>query len=198
VIGNGHAGFGRAASENDPQGHLADVVPRPSRVGGLPPGAGAALPTPRRPPGRTIGRGAAPRRAAASPNYARSAVGAHPLSGPLPQPVSAVRVARPALQPLNPAPSGPRDDGRGQRDASPARQRDTTSRGLVSFTPRVGGPKPHPGPPHVRRRSEWRGRACPVAGHLVIPQALVDARGHLSEPTLAVLAHDHVHFTGAF
>jgi len=29
VIGNGHAGFGRAASEKDPQGHLADVVPRP-------------------------------------------------------------------------------------------------------------------------------------------------------------------------
>ena len=29
MIGNGHAGFGRAASEKDPQGHLADVVPRP-------------------------------------------------------------------------------------------------------------------------------------------------------------------------
>ena len=28
MIGNGHAGFGRAASEKDPQGHLADVVPR--------------------------------------------------------------------------------------------------------------------------------------------------------------------------
>jgi len=30
VIRNGHAGFGRAASEKDPQGHLADVVPRPA------------------------------------------------------------------------------------------------------------------------------------------------------------------------
>ena len=28
MIGNGHAGFGRAASEKDPQGHLAGVVPR--------------------------------------------------------------------------------------------------------------------------------------------------------------------------
>ncbi len=28
MIGNGHAGFGRAASEKDPQGHLAAVVPR--------------------------------------------------------------------------------------------------------------------------------------------------------------------------
>jgi hypothetical protein len=28
VIGNGHAGFGRAASEKDPQRHLAGVVPR--------------------------------------------------------------------------------------------------------------------------------------------------------------------------
>ena len=27
VIGNGHAGFGRRASEKDPQGHLADVPP---------------------------------------------------------------------------------------------------------------------------------------------------------------------------
>ena len=32
MIGNGHAGFGRAASEKDPQGHLADVVPRPARA----------------------------------------------------------------------------------------------------------------------------------------------------------------------
>jgi hypothetical protein len=31
VIGNDHAGFGRAASEKDPQRHLADVVPQPSR-----------------------------------------------------------------------------------------------------------------------------------------------------------------------
>ncbi len=30
MIGNGHAGFGRAASEKDPHGHLADVVPRPA------------------------------------------------------------------------------------------------------------------------------------------------------------------------
>ena len=28
MIGNGPAGFGRAASEKDPQGHLAGVVPR--------------------------------------------------------------------------------------------------------------------------------------------------------------------------
>ena len=28
MIGNGPAGFGRAASEKDPQGHLADVVPQ--------------------------------------------------------------------------------------------------------------------------------------------------------------------------
>ncbi len=27
VIGNGHAGFGRRASEKDPQGHLADAPP---------------------------------------------------------------------------------------------------------------------------------------------------------------------------
>ena len=31
MIGNGPAGFGRAASEKDPQGHLADVVPRRPR-----------------------------------------------------------------------------------------------------------------------------------------------------------------------
>ena len=31
MIRNGHARFGRAASEKDPQGHLADVVPRPAR-----------------------------------------------------------------------------------------------------------------------------------------------------------------------
>ena len=30
MIRNGRAGFGRAASEKDPQGHLADVVPRPA------------------------------------------------------------------------------------------------------------------------------------------------------------------------
>ena len=39
MIRNGHAGFGRAASEKDPQGHLADVVPRPARA----PGIGKAL-----------------------------------------------------------------------------------------------------------------------------------------------------------
>ncbi len=32
MIGNGHAGFGRAASEKDPQGHLADVVPRHAAI----------------------------------------------------------------------------------------------------------------------------------------------------------------------
>ena len=32
VIGNGHAGFGRRTSEKDPQGHLADVVPRLARA----------------------------------------------------------------------------------------------------------------------------------------------------------------------
>jgi len=32
VIGNGHAGFGRAASEKDPQGHLAGVVPRHAAI----------------------------------------------------------------------------------------------------------------------------------------------------------------------
>ena len=32
MIGNGHAGFGRAASEKDPQGHLAGVVPRRSVI----------------------------------------------------------------------------------------------------------------------------------------------------------------------
>lgn len=32
MIGNGHAGFGRAASEKDPHGHLADVVPRPRKT----------------------------------------------------------------------------------------------------------------------------------------------------------------------
>ena len=35
MIGNGHAGFGRAASEKDPQGHLADVVPRHAPRGAL-------------------------------------------------------------------------------------------------------------------------------------------------------------------
>ena len=30
VIGNGHAGFGRRASEKDPQGHLADAPPHGS------------------------------------------------------------------------------------------------------------------------------------------------------------------------
>ena len=39
MIGNGHAGFGRAASEKDPHGHLADVVPRPRR----PPRLGTTL-----------------------------------------------------------------------------------------------------------------------------------------------------------
>ena len=34
MIGNGHAGFGRAASEKDPQGHLAGVVPRRGAVPG--------------------------------------------------------------------------------------------------------------------------------------------------------------------
>ena len=32
MIGNGHAGFGRAASEKDPQGHLAGVVPRRAAI----------------------------------------------------------------------------------------------------------------------------------------------------------------------
>ena len=32
MIGNGHAGFGRAASEKDPQGHLAGVVPRHAAI----------------------------------------------------------------------------------------------------------------------------------------------------------------------
>jgi len=32
VIGNGHAGFGRAASEKDPQRHLAGVVPRQAAI----------------------------------------------------------------------------------------------------------------------------------------------------------------------
>ena len=32
MIGNGHAGFGRAASEKDPQGHLAGVVPRQAAI----------------------------------------------------------------------------------------------------------------------------------------------------------------------
>ena len=45
MIGNGHAGFGRAASEKDPQGHLADVVPRhaaiPVRSRGNGPGTGS-------------------------------------------------------------------------------------------------------------------------------------------------------------
>ena len=45
MIGNGHAGFGRAASEKDPQGHLAGVVPRrpatpgPPQPDGQPPGS---------------------------------------------------------------------------------------------------------------------------------------------------------------
>ena len=46
MIGNGHAGFGRAASEKDPQGHLADVVPRhtaiPARLRRNGPGNGFA------------------------------------------------------------------------------------------------------------------------------------------------------------
>ena len=46
MIGNGHAGFGRAASEKDPQGHLAGVVPRhaaiPARSRGNGPGNGFA------------------------------------------------------------------------------------------------------------------------------------------------------------
>ena len=46
MIGNGHAGFGRAASEKDPQGHLAGVVPRhaaiPARSRGNGPGSGFA------------------------------------------------------------------------------------------------------------------------------------------------------------
>ena len=46
MIGNGHAGFGRAASEKDPQGHLAGVVPRhaaiPARLRGSGPGSGFA------------------------------------------------------------------------------------------------------------------------------------------------------------
>ena len=45
MIGNGHAGFGRAASEKDPQGHLAGVVPRqaaiPARLRGMDPGTGS-------------------------------------------------------------------------------------------------------------------------------------------------------------
>jgi len=44
VIGNGHAGFGRATSEKDLQGHLADVVPRRAAIPGRP-----------RPYGRTSG-----------------------------------------------------------------------------------------------------------------------------------------------
>jgi hypothetical protein len=60
VIGNGHAGFGRAASEKDPQRHLADVVPRPS-VGRPPPSAGAGFPDPPRPPGRDNWEGSGPR-----------------------------------------------------------------------------------------------------------------------------------------
>ena len=31
MIGNDHAGFGRAASEKDPQRHLANVLPQPPR-----------------------------------------------------------------------------------------------------------------------------------------------------------------------
>ena len=65
MIGNGHAGFGRAASEKDPQGHLADVVPRPS-VGWPPPGAGAGFPDPRGRQAAIIGRGPAPALAGAS------------------------------------------------------------------------------------------------------------------------------------
>ena len=60
MIGNGHAGFGRAASEKDPQGHLADVVPRPS-VGRPPPSAGAGFPDLPRPPGRHNWEGSGPR-----------------------------------------------------------------------------------------------------------------------------------------
>ena len=45
MIGNGHAGFGRAASEKDPQRHLADVVPRPFELRVAPPGAGP-IPSP--------------------------------------------------------------------------------------------------------------------------------------------------------
>ena len=42
MIGNGHAGFGRAASEKDPQGHLADVVPRRRAIRARSSGAGPA------------------------------------------------------------------------------------------------------------------------------------------------------------
>ena len=42
MIGNGHAGFGRAASEKDPQGHLAGVVPRRAAVPGRSRGNGPA------------------------------------------------------------------------------------------------------------------------------------------------------------
>ena len=50
----------------------------------------------------------------------------------------------------------------------------------------------------VRLRSERRGVADVLGEHLVIAQALIDARRHLPEPALAVLAHDHVHFAGSF
>ena len=42
MIGNGHAGFGRAASEKDPQGHLAGVVPRRAAIPVRSPGNGRA------------------------------------------------------------------------------------------------------------------------------------------------------------
>jgi hypothetical protein len=56
VIGNGHAGFGRAASEKDPQGHLADVVPRPLLIRVARP-AGGPIPGPQAPVGCQNGGG---------------------------------------------------------------------------------------------------------------------------------------------
>ena len=56
MIGNGHAGFGRAASEKDPQGHLADVVPRPATHPGSAPSLRAASKSSRRQRSRSRGK----------------------------------------------------------------------------------------------------------------------------------------------
>jgi hypothetical protein len=87
VIGNGHAGFGRAASEKDPQGHLADVVPRPAstqRSAKHSPSARTASHQRRsRSPGQPNGDCTAPGPACKpAPNAARSSLSPPPASSP--------------------------------------------------------------------------------------------------------------------